>query len=496
MQEFNISNKYYNLDEVFEGLNSKLVLSKESAERISFGRQFLEDKLEASDRPIYGINTGFGSLCNTEISKDALAELQVNLVRSHACGVGNTIPEHVSKLIFLLKIIGLSKGNSGVSLDLIEHMIDMYNAGAVPVIYEYGSLGASGDLAPLAHLALILIGEGELWENGKKVSASEWLKTKDIKPIGLKAKEGISLLNGTQFMSAFGLLSCIKFSRLLNLANHSAALSLEAFSGSLAPFIEELHQLRNHNGQVYISREINRILEGSESIQTAKAFVQDPYSFRCIPQVHGASYSAMQHVRDVVEREINAVTDNPTLLFEADRVVSGGNFHGQPLALAFEYAAIASAEIGSISERRVYKLISGERGLPAFLVQKPGLNSGFMIPQYTAASLVNKNKQLCAPCAVDTIDSSNGQEDHVSMGANSATKLYQILYNLHHILAIECLAAAQAYDCLGAPSTSSVLKDFYENLRSEIPFMEKDAVLHNFMTKSHSFTKHYFDLYI
>ena len=496
MDKFLISDKYYSVEELYGALDMQLALSSETVKNIKKGRTFLEDKLNSAKDPIYGINTGFGSLCNTEISADQLAELQVNLVRSHACGMGNAIPQHVSKLIFLLKIVGLSKGNSGVSIDLIQHMVKLYNINTIPVIYEFGSLGASGDLAPLAHLALCLIGEGEVWDGNEKVDASVWLQKHDIQPISLKSKEGISLLNGTQFMSAYGVLGVIKFQKLLNLANHTAAISLEAFKGNLSPFKTELHRLRKHAGQEYIANEINHILEDSSSIKSKKPYVQDPYSFRCVPQVHGASFSAFQHINEVVRNEINAVTDNPTLLFEDDSIVSGGNFHGQPLAIAYEYACVASAEIGSISERRIYKLISGERDLPAFLVKKPGLNSGFMIPQYAAASLVNKNKQLCAPCATDTIDSSNGQEEHVSMGANSATKWYDVLTNVHRILAIEMLAGFQALDFCKPAESSSKIKALYKEFRSEIAFLEKDDILHYLIDRSLKFTTNKFDLYL
>ncbi|TXC81484.1 histidine ammonia-lyase [Luteibaculum oceani] len=495
--KFIISQDFLTIDDIIQGLKADMVeLSPESRNDIAKGRDFLEKKLEEAEDPIYGINTGFGSLCNTEINKSMLSELQFNLVRSHACGVGEPISMEVSKLIFLLKIIGLSKGNSGVSTELIDQMIAVYNAGIVPVIYEYGSLGASGDLAPLAHLGLVLFGEGEAWDGTQKVPTKKLYQKHGLSPIELKAKEGISILNGTQFMSAFGCICLYNAFQLLNLANHNAAISLEAFSGNLNPFITELHELRKHPGQVAIAEVIQSLLKGSKSIIKKKPYVQDPYSFRCVPQVHGASLYALNHVKTILENEINAVTDNPTLLFKEDKIVSGGNFHGQPLAIAFDYAAIACAELGSISERRVYKLISGERNLPPFLVDEPGINSGFMIPQYAAASIVSRNKQLCTPSSVDTIDSSNGQEDHVSMGANAATKWFSVVKNLHRILSIELLTAFQALDFHQPEDTSDVLKSLYTRFREQVLFMKKDDILHNYMQKSESFTVDAFDLYL
>ncbi len=496
MDKFIIAQKDYTIDEIYNARNAVLSIDDGTKNRVQYGRDFLDKKLAESKEPIYGINTGFGSLCNTSINPEMLAELQVNLVRSHACGAGKPISKRISKLIFLLKIIGLSKGNSGISLDLLEHMVAVYNAGAIPVIYEFGSLGASGDLAPLAHLAMVLIGEGEVWHGEEKIPGADWYKQQDVSPIALKAKEGISLLNGTQFMSAFGVDALYHVQQLMRLAHVTTAASMEAFSARLAPFKDELHAVRRNEGQRAVAKEIRALLQDSKLQQEVKRFVQDPYSFRCVPQVHGASYTALQHVQSVVENEINAVTDNPTLLFEDDSIVSGGNFHGQPLALSYEYACMATAELGSISERRIYKLLSGERGLPAFLVESPGINSGFMIPQYTAASLVNRNKQLCTPSVVDTIDSSNGQEDHVSMGANVATKWHQVVQNVHEILATELLVGFQALDFLDASQTSTVLYAIYKDFRKEIPFVTKDAFLHEWMQKSLKFTRVHFDLYL
>ncbi|MGB0167207.1 MAG: HAL/PAL/TAL family ammonia-lyase, partial [Luteibaculum sp.] len=364
------------------------------------------------------------------------------------------------------------------------------------VIYEYGSLGASGDLAPLAHLALVLIGEGEVWEDDSIKSAEQWYKKEGLEAIQLKSKEGISLLNGTQFMSAFGLWNVYMLDKILGIANHCAAISLEAFSGSIDPFRQELHELRNSEGQIAVAKHICEILAGSKQLAKKKSYVQDPYSFRCVPQVHGASWTALQHVKSIVENEINAVTDNPTLLFKENVVVSGGNFHGQPLALAYEYACMATAELGSISERRIYKLLSGERGLPAFLVDEPGINSGFMIPQYTAASLVNRNKQLCAPNVTDTIDSSNGQEDHVSMGANVASKWKQIVDNVIQILAIEMLTANQALEFTDSELSSDKVHLLHVQYRKEIPFIKQDQILHHYIKKSLKFIHEHFDLYI
>ena len=410
-----------------------LALSEEAKINIQKCRAYLDKKILTSTEPIYGINTGFGSLCNVVISNENLSQLQSNLVKSHACGTGDEVPKEIVKIMLFLKIQSLSYGHSGVQLQTVERLIDFYNNDILPVIYTQGSLGASGDLAPLAHLSLPLLGEGEVNFEGKKVHSSQVLKQFNWQPIVLQSKEGLALLNGTQFMSAYGsyiLLKAMKFSYFADLI---AAISLEGFDGRMEPFNELIHFIRPHKGQIVTAKRIKDLLEDSEIISQKKQHVQDPYSFRCIPQVHGASKDTIDYVKKVFKTEINSVTDNPNIFIESDVIISGGNFHGQPLALALDFLAIALSELGSISERRTYQLISGQRGLPAFLVDNPGLNSGFMIPQYTAASIASQNKQLATPASIDSIVSSNGQEDHVSMGANAATKCLKIMENLEKI---------------------------------------------------------------
>ncbi len=464
-----------------------LHLSDSAKVRITACREYLDRKMDTQEAPIYGINTGFGSLYNHSISSEDLSQLQRNLVMSHACGTGDKVSPEVVKLMLLLKIQGLSYGHSGVQLATVERLIDFYNHNVLPVIFEQGSLGASGDLAPLAHLSLPLLGLGEVQFEGSIQPASEVLDSIGWEPITLQSKEGLALLNGTQFMSAMAVWNLLKATDLSDKADKIAALSLDAFDGRPEPFDASLHDIRNHQGQIETATRMRDYLLGSEIIAQPKTHVQDPYSFRCIPQVHGASKDTVRYVISVVENEINSVTDNPTIFPEQDKIISGGNFHGQPLAIVLDLLCIACAELASISERRVYKLVSGQRGLPAFLVAKPGLNSGFMIPQYTAASIVSQNKQLCTPSSVDTIDSSNGQEDHVSMGANAATKCYRVVNNLQRILGIELMNAAQAIEFRRPLKTSAELEEWVSQYRQSVPFVERDTELHVLMKKSMDF---------
>jgi len=464
-----------------------LDLSDEARVNIQKCRDYLDAKMEANETPIYGINTGFGSLCNVKISNENLSKLQENLVKSHACGTGEEVPTEIVKLMLLLKIQSLSYGYSGVQLVTVLRLIDFYNNDILPVIYTQGSLGASGDLAPLAHLSLPLLGEGEVVFEGKKVPTSVVMKQFDWKPIVLQSKEGLALLNGTQFMSAYGthiLLKAIKYSYLADLIG---TISLEGFDGRQEPFNELIHFIRPHKGQIVTANRVNEFLEGSEIITQPKAHVQDPYSFRCIPQVHGASKDAIDYVKKVFKTEINSVTDNPNVFIESDQIISGGNFHGQPLALALDFLAIALSELGSISERRTYQLISGLRNLPPFLIDNPGLNSGFMIPQYTAASIASQNKQLATPASVDSIVSSNGQEDHVSMGANAATKALRIMDNLERILAIELMNASQAVEFRRPLQSSDFIEMFLKSYREEVPLVKEDRILHYDIQKSVAF---------
>ncbi|MDR3047687.1 MAG: histidine ammonia-lyase [Bacteroidales bacterium] len=489
MRKHIITAEHLTIDKVEEIINhkQKLELSPVSEAAIAKCRSFLDEKLEKSDVPIYGITTGFGSLCDKSISKEDLTTLQHNLVVSHACGFGDEVPKEIVKIMILMKIQSLSYGHSGVQVETVKRLIDFYNHDICPVVYQQGSLGASGDLAPLAHLSLPLLGLGIVHYNHSKKSAEAINKKYGWKPITLRSKEGLALLNGTQFMSAYAVWLILKAKRLSRLADLIGAISLDAFDGRIEPFHPLIHEVRPHNGQIVTALNINKFLKGSKIMARSKAHVQDPYSFRCMPQVHGATKDSIQHILSVIETEINSVTDNPTVFPDKDLIISAGNFHGQPLALVLDFLTIAMAELGNISERRTYQLISGKRGLPSFLVKKPGLNSGFMIPQYTAASIVNQNKSFTMPCSTDSIESSQGQEDHVSMGSNAATKSFIVMNNVEKILAIELFNAAQALEFRRPLKSSPLIEDFIEMYRMHVPFVEKDTIMYELMFKSLSF---------
>ncbi len=468
-----------------------IILSDESKRKILTCRDFLEKEILASKTTVYGINTGFGSLCNKIISEDHLEELQVNLVRSHACGTGNIVSPDISKRMLLHKIISLSYGNSGVTLDLVEFLVGMYNRDVLPVVYELGSLGASGDLAPLAHLALAVIGEGEVHYEGQIQKTEVVYKKLGWEAHSLVAKEGLAILNGTQFMSSYGSMVTNKSFELFKWANLIGAISLEAFDGKLEPMHPSVHKLRNQNGQIESAKQILDILSGSDNESRVKKYTQDPYSFRCMPQVHGASYDVFLYAEQIFSREMNGVNDNPNLIPDENIILSGGNFHGQPLALALDFIAIAIAELGSISERRTFQLLSGQRELPDFLIDEPGLHSGLMIPQYVAAGMVSQNKQLCTPASVDSISSSNGQEDHVSMGANAATKALRVLENSQRILAIELINASQAFYFRKDYKSSELVQKLLSDFRKEIPILKEDRYLHEDIEKAIEFVKTY-----
>ena len=474
-----ISPERLTIERVGEILDKKmtLALSDESIERINRCRQFLDDKIKECDRPIYGITTGFGSLCNISIGANDLATLQENLVKSHACGCGDKVDPQIVKIMLLTKIMSLSFGNSGVQLSTVNRLVDFFNEDILPVVYQQGSLGASGDLAPLANMCLPLLGLGEVIYKGETRLAAEVLVEKGWEPVKLVSKEGLALLNGTQFMSSHAVYALLRIHRLSALADKIGAMSLDAFDGRIEPFGDEVNAVRPHPGQLATARAVRRWLEGSELISRPKQHVQDPYSFRCMPQVHGAAKDAISYVTDVIETEINSPTDNPTIFPDEDIIVSAGNFHGEPIALPMDYLTIAVAELGSISERRIFRLISGSRGLPSFLVANPGLNSGFMIPQYAAASIVNQSKGLCWPTSCDTIPSSQGQEDHVSMGGNSATKLCRVVDNTERILAIELMNAAQALDLRRPLKSSPALEQWHSEYRRVVPFIINDTVM-------------------
>jgi histidine ammonia-lyase len=458
--------------------NGRIVLSEEAEKRIDKARKYLDKKLATSEAPVYGINTGFGALHNVKIKPKDYSLLQTNLLRSHAAGAGNEVPRDIVRLMLLLKVQSLSYGKSGVDVSTVERLIGFFNNDVTPVVYEQGSLGASGDLAPLAHLCLPLIGEGEVYHKGKKKSAAQLHKELKWKPLALKPKEGLALLNGTQFMSAYGVWMLLEAQRLSQIADTVAALSLEGYNCKPQPFDKLVHKVRAHQGQTECAEYILKCLKGSKISESKKLDIQDPYSFRCIPQVHGAIRDVIRHVASIFHTEINSVTDNPLIFPDEDRIISGGNFHGHPLAMALDYLAIALADLGNISERRVFTLISGKRELPPFLAKEPGLNSGLMIIQYTAASIVSQNKQYATPASVDSIVSSNGQEDYVSMGANAATKCYKIIQNLKTIIAIELITAVQAIHFRRPTKSSTMLEAIITMFQKKVPFIEKDRFMH------------------
>ena len=468
---------------------SHLTLSNEAIEAIDKCRKYLDSKMEDISRPVYGVTTGFGSLCNITIAAEDLSQLQHNLVMSHACGTGETVRPEIVKLMLLLKVQSLSYGHSGVQLITVQRLIDMFNNDILPVVYQQGSLGASGDLAPLAHLSLPLIGLGEVLYKGEiRNSADVWAEF-GWEPIKLQSKEGLALLNGTQFMSAHAVWSLIQAERLSDWADKIGAMSLDAYDGRIEPFFHQVHEVRAHKGQIETAEHISKLLEGSEIIKQKKVHVQDPYSFRCIPQVHGASKDTIRYVKSVIEIEINSATDNPTVFPDEDLIISAGNFHGQPIAIPMDMLTIALSELSNISERRIYKLISGQRGLPNFLVAKPGLNSGFMIPQYTAASIVSQSKGLCMPASADSIPSSQGQEDHVSMGANAATKLVRVIENTERVLAIELFNAAQALEFRRPLRSSWAIEKIFAGYRKLVPFIDDDCYMHPLIEKSIEFLR-------
>jgi len=467
----------------------KLVLSDTSRELIVKCREYLDRKTASCTEPLYGITTGFGSLCNISINPDDLQQLQSNLVQSHACGMGDIVSPQIVKMMLLLKIQSLSYGNSGVQLATVERLVDFFNNDILPVVYSLGSLGASGDLAPLANMCLPLIGLGEVFYKGERRPAADVLAEFSWEPVRLMSKEGLALLNGTQFMSAHATWACVRAAGLMDMAARIAAMSLDAFDGRIEPFGHEVNAVRHHNGQVAVADTMRGLLEGSELIVRPKQHVQDPYSFRCIPQVHGAVFDTLEYVSSVFEDEINSPTDNPTIFPDDDVIVSAGNFHGEPIAMPMDFLAVALTELQSISERRIYKLISAARGLPSFLVAKPGLNSGFMITQYAAASIVNQSKGLCWPASCDTIPSSQGQEDHVSMGANSATKLLRVLDNAVRVLSIELMAAAQALEFRRPLRSSPDVEKLFADYRREVPFIDTDTVMSPLLDRSVKFVE-------
>lgn len=467
----------------------KLELSDDARNRIIRCREYLDEKIAKTTRPVYGVTTGFGSLCNVSVNPDQLAQLQINLMMSHACGVGDRVPNDIVKMMMLLKVQSLSYGYSGCKLDTVQRLVDFFNNDIYPVVYMQGSLGASGDLVPLAHMSLPLVGLGEVEYKGEVISGAEMLKIFGWEPIHLVSKEGLALLNGTQNMSAFAVWSLLQAQKLSDWSDKIAAMSLDAYHGLLSPFTKAVHVVRPHKGQLDTAARMMELLEGSEIAATPKDYVQDPYSFRCIPQVHGAAKDTIAYVKSVIDTEINSATDNPTVCPDEDLIISAGNFHGEPIALPMDFLSIGLSELANISERRIYKLVSGTRGLPSFLVAKPGLNSGFMIAQYTAASVVSLNKSLATPSSIDSIPSSQGQEDHVSMGANAAIKLYKIVLNVERVLAIELFNAAQALEFRRPQKSSPVIEKLFDEYRKVVPFIVNDEVMYPHIQHSIEFLR-------
>jgi histidine ammonia-lyase len=468
-----------NVDTVIKIANGELTagLKKEAIDKINACRDKVE-KMAAGEKAVYGVNTGFGPLCDTQISPEETSQLQTNLLITHAVGVGNPIDSKLSKIMLICKAHALCQGYSGIRLKVIERIIYFIEHDLLPVVPEQGSVGASGDLAPLSHLFLPLFGEGEFWIKGQIMHAKDVLKGHGLDPITLQAKEGLALINGTQFILAHAILGLDKMAYLLDLADVSGAMSLEGFQGSGSPFREELHSIRAFKGTVKVAERIRMLIKDSENLSshTDCERVQDPYSLRCMPQVHGASRNAFYHLTELAEIEMNSVTDNPIILSDTE-AISGGNFHGQPLAMALDYGSIASAELGNISDRRCYLLLEGLFGLPRLLTKAGGLNSGFMIPQYTTAALVTENKSLCFPPSADSIPTSLGQEDHVSMGSISGRQFNQILGNLEKIFAIELMYAAQAIEFRRPNKCSEIIEENHAIIRNHVKKLEEDRLL-------------------
>lgn len=479
------------LDKVIAIANGTLksVLTSEAKDKVIACRKKVET-ITKSNKAVYGINTGFGPLCDVQITTDETSKLQENLLITHAVGVGKPIDKDLSKIMMICKVHALCQGYSGIRLKVIERILFFIENDLLPVVPEQGSVGASGDLAPLSHLFLPLLGEGEFWLNDKIISAKQILETYDLKTIQLQAKEGLALINGTQFILAHTIIGLKKMDYLLDLADVAGAMSIEGYKGSASPFKTELHTIRPFKGTIKVAERMRLLFKDSKNIMSHEDCerVQDPYSMRCIPQVHGASRNAYEHLKELATIEMNSVTDNPIILSETE-AISGGNFHGQPLAMALDYTSIAASELGNISDRRCYLLIEGKYGLPRLLTKSGGLNSGFMIPQYTTAALVTENKSLCFPPSADSIPTSLGQEDHVSMGSISSRKFNQILENLEKILAIELMYGAQALEFRRPNTFSTIIEANYKLIRTKVAKLEEDRILKDDINQMIAFVK-------
>lgn len=483
-------NPHYTLGEAISAIQKPVELNPQTRKVMQDSVNFLQKYLAESDKPIYGVNTGFGSLQNIEISPSELSKLQENLLITHAAGVGEPLNDELVLTMMWLKLLNMSKGHSAVRPEVFERLAHMFNHQIIPLVTEQGSLGASGDLAPLSQMVLPLIGKGQVKVNGKLMDSAAWLASEGFSPIVLGPKEALALINGTQFMLAHAVFAYKRITHILDQLPMIASLSIDAYDCRLEPFHEAIHRVRPHKGQIQAAEEIRSWLADSEIAAMPKKQVQDPYSFRCIPQVHGATLTALQHCFSVWETELNSVTDNPNVFEDENMVVSGGNFHGQPLALTLDYAAMAMAELANISERRTFLLVSGQRQLSPYLADGAGIDSGYMIAQYSAAALVSQNKQLCTPASVDSIVSSNGQEDHVSMGANAATKLMRVLDNVQNVLSIEWLCGVAAIDqrkLVSEKKSSTAIEAALDGFLSGGTLVHQEVPMQDLIKKSHEF---------
>lgn len=485
-----ISSRYYTISDLQGVLETKpcLSLDQEVAAKIRRGEEFVREKAK-EDRYIYGVNTGFGALCETRVEAEDMETLQHNLILSHSVGIGDLAPERISRLTLFLKLLTFRSGHTGIALSTVQRLLDFWNHDVIPAIPRKGTVGASGDLAPLAHLSLPLIGLGKVYFRGEVVESRHVLEEMGWQPIQLKPKEGLALINGVQYITAFAADCLMNIDELLKSADVLAALSSQAFSTSRTFYQKAYHDTSHHEDRKIVAANLRKLLDNSNhhDLPTCNKSMQDPYSFRCIPQVHGAVRQAVGFAKGVIEQEANGVSDNPLFFPEQDEILFGGNLHGESPAMALDFLAIAVSELANISERRTYQLLSGVRGLPDFLVKHSGLNSGFMISQYTSAALVNENKVLCTPASVDTIPTCQLQEDHVSMGGTSAYKLCQIVENCEYIFAIELMTAAQAIELNDGLQLSPVTQNILKQFREQVPFLDKDRVMSEDIEKSHQY---------